>query len=101
MRLALSGSQINIAGLHSGGVGSRELHNTLLHMLGPAIFRDLTLFSEIACDILRIVIRREDENSLGTVLVCDAPTLIVFKREPIAQPLGTGQEQPQSRKSSH
>ena len=63
IRLALSGSQINIAGLQPGGIGSRELHN-VLRLLGPAICRHPDLFCEVAVDILRIIIRREDENSL-------------------------------------
>ena len=63
IRLALSGSQINIAGLQPGGIGTRELHN-VLRLLGPAICRHPDLFCEVAVDILRIIIRREDENSL-------------------------------------
>jgi hypothetical protein len=63
IRLALSGSQINIAGLQLGSIGSRELHN-VLRLLGPAIFRHPDLFCEVAVDILRIIIRCENQNSL-------------------------------------
>jgi E3 ubiquitin-protein ligase HUWE1 len=63
IRLALSGSQVNIAGLQPGGIGTRELHN-VLRLLGPAICRHPDLFSQVASDILRIIIRREDENTL-------------------------------------
>ena len=65
IRLALTGSQVNIAGLTPGGIGSRELHN-VLRLLGPAICRHPDLFCEVACDILRVVLRREDEQFLNT-----------------------------------
>ena len=64
IRLALTGSQVNIAGLQPGGIGSRELHN-VLRLLGPAICRHPDIFCEVACDILRIVIRREDEANIN------------------------------------
>lgn len=66
IRLALSGSQVNIAGLQPGGIGTRELHN-VLRLLGPAICRDPELFSRVASDILRIIIRREDENMMSNL----------------------------------
>ena len=61
IRLALTGSQVNIAGLQQGGIGSKELHN-VLRLLGPAICRHPDLFNEVACSVLRIVVRREEEN---------------------------------------
>jgi hypothetical protein len=65
IRLALTGSQVNSAGLQPGGVGSRELHN-VLRLLGPAICRHPDIFCEVACDILRIMIKREDETLINT-----------------------------------
>lgn len=65
IRLALTGSQVNIAGLQPGGIGSKELHN-VLRLLGPAICRHPDLFCEVACDILRIVLKREDEQGLNS-----------------------------------
>ncbi|CAF0785839.1 unnamed protein product [Brachionus calyciflorus] len=65
IRLALTGSQVNIAGLQPGSIGARELNN-VLRLLGPAICRHPDLFCEVACDILRIIIRREDETIINT-----------------------------------
>jgi E3 ubiquitin-protein ligase HUWE1 len=63
IRLALTGNQQNI-GLQPGGTGAREFHNTM-RVLGPAICRHPDLFTEVATDILRIVIRREEENQFN------------------------------------
>lgn len=65
IRLALTGSQVNIMGLQPGSIGTKELHN-VLKLLGPAICRHPDLFCEVACDILRIVLKREDEQALNT-----------------------------------
>ncbi len=46
--------KVNIIGLQPGGMGSRETHN-VLRILGPAICRHPDIFTEVACDILRIV----------------------------------------------
>ena len=84
IRLALSGSQVNIAGLQPGGVGTREFHN-VLRLLGPAICRHPDLFTEVACDILRIIIRREEENSLVNSVA------IAALEKPITQSLNSNQ----------
>jgi len=42
------------------------LHN-VLRLLGPAICRDPELFSQVASDILRVIIRREDENMISNL----------------------------------
>ena len=52
-------------GLQPGSIGTKELHN-VLKLLGPAICRHPDLFCEVACDILRIVLKREDEQALNT-----------------------------------
>ena len=65
IRLALTGNQHNIVGLQPGGMGAREFHN-IMRVLGPAICRHSDLFLEVATDILRIVIKREDENMFNS-----------------------------------
>ena len=62
IRLALTGNQQNAAGIQPGSASSREFHN-IMRVLGPAICRHPDLFTEVASDILRIVIKREDEIS--------------------------------------